>query len=248
MSTPTDPARWTDDASLAPDDVRELVNLCRADHGTPEQVERLRAALGPVLWPIAPGGAGAGKAPVASGTTAVALGKAAALIALAGAGAAGVWFGAAHRSTRTEPAPSASAVRSTVVPSGPSSEPPVEVAPAVAAPPTSEAPRAVDAGLASAHSNHGSPSAASEATNEAWWLDQAQAELASEPGRALAATAEHRRRFPHGALVQEREVLAIEALQRLGRQAEARARAARFVSSFPDSAYREKVRSVIGNP
>jgi hypothetical protein len=245
MKPQIDPARWTDDTSLVPDDVRGLVNRCRDDHGTSEQVERLRAVLGPVLWPIAPGGVA--KAPVASETTVAALGKAVALVALASAAAAGVWFGAAHHAPHEEPAPSVTGVRSAAVPSRPASEPPLQAAPAVAAPPSPEAPRVLDGGTA--RSNRGSSaSAGTEATNEAWWLDQAQAELASDPARALAATAEHRRRFPHGVLAQEREVIAIEALQRLGRQAEARARGARFFSRFPDSAYREKVRSVIGDP
>jgi hypothetical protein len=47
-------------------------------------------------------------------------------------------------------------------------------------------------------------------------------------------------------LVQEREVLSIEALERLGRHKEAVSRADGFLHSFPGSAHRSKVNAVIG--
>jgi hypothetical protein len=66
-------------------------------------------------------------------------------------------------------------------------------------------------------------------------LLRARQELASNPSGALALTEEHVRRFPSGSLVPEREVLAIEALARLGRVSEARARLAAFRDRFPQS-------------
>jgi hypothetical protein len=55
------------------------------------------------------------------------------------------------------------------------------------------------------------------------------------PADALAIGQEHARTFPYGALVEEREVLAITALVRLGRFPEARIRAARFKREHPQS-------------
>jgi hypothetical protein len=52
---------------------------------------------------------------------------------------------------------------------------------------------------------------------------------------ALDATEQHARKFPSGKLVEERESLAIQALTGEGRDAEARARAARFRAMYPHS-------------
>jgi len=57
---------------------------------------------------------------------------------------------------------------------------------------------------------------------------------------------EHRARFPDGTFVQEREVLAIEALVRLGRGAEAKARADAFAHAFPTSAHRRRIAVLLG--
>ena len=55
-----------------------------------------------------------------------------------------------------------------------------------------------------------------------------------------------RRYIAHGTFEQEREVLAIEALVRLGRGAEARARASAFTSAFPQSAHRRRIAVLLG--
>ncbi|WP_394832740.1 hypothetical protein LVJ94_40180 [Pendulispora rubella] len=52
---------------------------------------------------------------------------------------------------------------------------------------------------------------------------------------ALDATEQHARTFPKGHLTEERESLAIQALVGAGRDAEARARAARFRAKYPQS-------------
>ncbi len=72
-------------------------------------------------------------------------------------------------------------------------------------------------------------------------LDQARDSLERDPRRALALTEEHRRRFPSGALAQEREVIAIEALSRLGQTAEAKNRGSDFARRYPGSAHQQKV-------
>jgi len=57
---------------------------------------------------------------------------------------------------------------------------------------------------------------------------------------------EHRRRFGDGTLAQEREVLAIDALTRLGRETNAGDRAARFHSRWPRSAHRRRIDVILG--
>ena len=65
---------------------------------------------------------------------------------------------------------------------------------------------------------------------------------------ALALTDEHARRFPGGALAQEREFIAVSALLSLGRTPEARSRAARLLERFPGPAYRGRLESLgLGN-
>jgi hypothetical protein len=81
--------------------------------------------------------------------------------------------------------------------------------------------------------------------SEATLLQRAQAVLRSDPGRALALTQEHRRRYPQGELSQEREVIAIEALSRLGRSREAGKRAEDFGKSYPGSAHQKKVETSV---
>ncbi len=76
---------------------------------------------------------------------------------------------------------------------------------------------------------------------EAVLLDQARGALDRDPRRALALTEEHRRRFPSGALAQEREVIAIEALSRLGQTAEAKSRGSDFARRYPGSAHQQKI-------
>ena len=83
------------------------------------------------------------------------------------------------------------------------------------------------------------------AETESSILQRAQDALRGSPAEALALTELHRARFPGGALGQEREVLAITALLGLGRGAEARARAARFLTSFPTSAHRRRLEVLI---
>jgi len=72
-------------------------------------------------------------------------------------------------------------------------------------------------------------------------LRSARQAIATNPSLALSLTNEHIRRFPKGMLGQEREAIAIEALVRLGRRQEARARAEQFVRAHPDSPYAQRI-------
>lgn len=57
----------------------------------------------------------------------------------------------------------------------------------------------------------------------------------TEPEAALNALAEHERRFPSGALREEREALRIRALEALGKKDEARRRSEEFREDYPRS-------------
>jgi hypothetical protein len=68
-------------------------------------------------------------------------------------------------------------------------------------------------------------------------LRDARATLAVDPAEALAITDRHRTAFPRGSLGQEREIIAITALVKLGRTDAAQNRAERFRAAHPTSAY-----------
>ncbi len=76
------------------------------------------------------------------------------------------------------------------------------------------------------------------AREEARLLLAARRALALNPAAALARTDEHGRRFPDGALREERELVAVRALVALDRLGEARARADRFIAQVPTSIHR----------
>lgn len=68
------------------------------------------------------------------------------------------------------------------------------------------------------------------------WIDTAREALSRGlPADCLRATNEHSRRYPNGALVEEREALAIQALAALGRRRQAGNRAGDFRKRWPDS-------------
>lgn len=74
----------------------------------------------------------------------------------------------------------------------------------------------------------------------------ARAALDASPESALASVTEHERLFPDGVFVQEREVIAVEALVRLGRVDAARSRAERFLAAHPGSSHAPRVRRLVG--
>lgn len=80
---------------------------------------------------------------------------------------------------------------------------------------------------------------------EVRWLDQARSSLASDPAAALARADGHAQRFPDGALSAERELIAIDALLRLGRERDARLRADAFSARQPSSLYRERLQHLL---
>lgn len=76
-------------------------------------------------------------------------------------------------------------------------------------------------------------------------LAEARSVLRSSPAQTLRLTDEHRAQFGGGALVEEREVLAIEALIRLGRRPQAASRAERFHHRYPRSIHAGRIAAVL---
>jgi hypothetical protein len=79
---------------------------------------------------------------------------------------------------------------------------------------------------------------------EVMLLKRAQQALASDPAQALALSKVHEKRFAGGLLEQEREVIAIEALLRLGQTAAALARAEQFHERYPGSAHARRLKAL----
>jgi hypothetical protein len=79
-------------------------------------------------------------------------------------------------------------------------------------------------------------------------LSQASAELhAGRPAAALKKLEEHRRKFPRGALGQERTSARIQALCALGRTKEAQAELARLARASPNSPHVARARKACGS-
>jgi len=76
-------------------------------------------------------------------------------------------------------------------------------------------------------------------------LEDARRSLDADPRGALATLDRHRALFSGGVLAPERELLAVEALHRLGRTDEARHRAEELLAGASGSLYEERVRKIL---
>jgi hypothetical protein len=142
------------------------------------------------------------------------------------------------------------AIRSTLAPPVVYVDRPLKVAPSAARvqdpspviPPTDRLPEIAHERVVQAPSTTPHPrvleSEAQQLAQERRAVDAARAALtAGDTSRALAVLDEHERAFPRGILREEREALAVRALARAGRGAEAKARAAVFHTQFPQSLF-----------
>lgn len=118
---------------------------------------------------------------------------------------------------------------------------PVEASPAEA----TEASSSTSSATARSAEASDVPTAAPPAPTELGLLAEARRVLRSTPSQTLRLTNEHRERFDRGALVEEREVLAIEALVRLEREPQASARAERFRRRFPGSIHASRLSAIL---
>lgn len=255
--------RWADAGSDAPEELRRLLDVGRSELGSVDELAKLAASLSRTLGPAAgladaappkrlePAGVERA-APKAAANGAAVHGAAASgeasslkLWLLGGLIAGGVVVGVAAWNGRAGspasepakvPAIQATEPRPTTLP---------EAAPAVAVPPLVEdraVPSAPVESARRASSRVRSTKTSARGEDEAALLRRAQASLADAPARTLELTEEHRRRFPRGILTEEREVLAIEALKRLGRGRAAGDKASEFERNYRGSVHHRRVR------
>jgi hypothetical protein len=242
-----DPPRLADSAETPPE-LRNLLSSARSDVPDDNQVRRVAARLGPLLGlgaigvlgqsALTAGGGAAQGGATATALTAVGVGKIAGVVLLGGALAGGAWWwSSAHDEQASPPAASVrpgAPVRASAAKVEPPAAPAAtEIEPAVSA-------SAPSAGVGRAQAEPTATARDAQAT-EAQLLQRARAALASDPALALKLTQIHKARFAAGQLAQEREVIAIDALERLNRGAEAKQRAGQFHSEFPDSVHQRKV-------
>jgi hypothetical protein len=111
-------------------------------------------------------------------------------------------------------------------------------------PPGRRAPAAALAAPVKEELGPSEPASPAELPSELSLIQQAEA-ARDHAAQALQLLATHERLYPRGALAQEREVLAIELLLKIGKPDQARARAERFERSHPSSAHLPRVRALL---
>ncbi len=253
--TMSDPKRLIDPDSRSSPKVRVLLRIARAELPSEDRIAGIEASLGAFLAGVHGGpthaggtasGGSAGAGTALGGLKAATAAKfgAAALVTLGVAATGYVETRGAGPSNAKALAAAASVASSASVPAS---------APAAgfAAPYLAE-PAPVPGPSSAAPTSTPPPSPtgklhAADGDSEIALLDAAQATLASDPATALSLANRHAARFPSGLLLQEREVIAIEALSRLGRDDEARRRAHRFDQDFPRSAHRPRIDALVGD-
>jgi hypothetical protein len=266
-----DPVRLVDDPSASAELRADLGRAAEAPPPAFELeggLSRLSAAIGALPGgggPSSPGG-GASATGAAKGAGTLAGAKASGFLGSGvfwGLAACGV-VGAAFVWLSPSAAPPAAVARPTGVLTATSvvDQPPE---PAPASEPTSAPIAAPIVEATTAPSNEprpGPPTASTVARHDAWAAPSAVAgaspaasgvadeirDMAAlraaegDPARALELATAGANRFPGGVFAMEREAIAIDALSRLGRGSEARARAEAFLAAHPKSVYVEQVR------
>jgi hypothetical protein len=101
--------------------------------------------------------------------------------------------------------------------------------------------RDLQADLAAGQAVHVEPRRGQAPEDEAGLLYRAKKLARTDRRAALHMLEQHAAYFPQGTLVEEREVLAIDLLQRLGQKTEAAQRSALFLERFPHSSYRSAI-------
>jgi hypothetical protein len=184
--------------------------------------------------------------------------KALVLVSLVGAAGLGS-FGALYAVVPSPPPPAARPAPSRALSFDPKPAPPQQlvaapaVTPTLAPPDPAVRPRVSTngVGLGDDAAGHLIPLAAESASSgtsgiaeEARLLERARSALQDTPALAFELTEQHRQLGPTAQLSAEREFIAIEALLRLGRRAEAERRAAPRLEQAPDSVYTRRLRSL----
>jgi hypothetical protein len=229
----SDPKPWLDDAG-ADELTRELLTA-----GQVKLPEAERRALWASIALSVPAALTASAAAAAT-TQAARRGLAAYLtkgaVFLAAVG--GLTFGAAKLLSRAEPSVAERPL--SVVTAAPHE---AAVAPAASATVALPVPTSEPASTAPASEPRPRPTPASQLREESQAVLEARAALrAGHTAQCLRLLAQARERFPRGALAQEREALAIEALAQSGQSSAARRRADSFLQKYPQSPYSTDVR------
>lgn len=256
MSSSHDPPRFSGSSEL--DQVRRAIAASRRDVPDDARMETLSARIAAQIGQLPPGpghsggsggsggAGGGGAASGGAGAGAATAMKVVGAAVIATGVAAGSLYAARQHVEGPRAAPSTTA-------SAGSDAGAAIAAPrddAAAAPSIPSAPVVSVESLPVAASGKSGTRAAPSATTgdvqaETDLLDRAQGALAADPSRALGLCDEHRQRFPRGTFAQEREVIAIDALLRLGRRSDAEARAAQFARSYPTSPDRRRIDSLL---
>jgi TolA-binding protein len=79
---------------------------------------------------------------------------------------------------------------------------------------------------------------------EAELLEKARSLVGSNPAAALKLTAEHAREFPRGRLSAEADLLAAQALLRMGDATSAKSRAEASLKRYPNGIYARQLREI----
>ncbi len=228
---------------------RALVQAGRqADRPSDADRERVLAALRTRLGDAAVLGTGPAHAPSAAGSAGtwrsklVKWGIVGPTVLVAGA----LWLVPrySHQSEKAAPAPAPSASTLSVEPRAiGSADPVLEVLASPSVLPTSAASSRVVDGQKAA------PRSRDSLAEEVALLSRAETELhAGRPAKALLALAEHQRKFPRGALAEERTAARIQALCALGRNDEANAQLRQLLHISPNSAHEERARQACREP
>jgi hypothetical protein len=258
-----DPTRLSKLGSEVPARLRDALGAARSDVPSAARVARIAARFPASGAPAAPGSAGTAGAPLPSALSGALVGAALGVVAC---GVGLLATTASPSEPRGQPvalAPQAATVGSPAAPLPPRAtaelgEPPasptVSPVPKVALPsaahgsppPSASAPEPLPAPPAAAPAPAVETGPVTNLAGEVQLLQRAQQALGANAAQALALTEEHKRRFPSGVLAQEREMVALEALVRLGRRDVARARAASFLAKFPESPHRRRIEAIVG--
>jgi hypothetical protein len=222
---------------------RELLGSLRPNAESRDEVWRRLAAPGVLAIGASAAGvvaaakASASTGAAATGTTFFSTAKLGLVLALAAPVAAGAFYVAS-----SSPAAPPSAAAPALVATAPSPDK-AGSEPAVAPQPPPPAEQEAAQGPAKVAERPAPESAISE---ENRLLREAR--TASRSGDAAGALSKLRvldRRFPAGALLQERELLRVQALRAQGSQAEAEQRARRFLKLYPSSPYASHMKALL---
>jgi TolA-binding protein len=231
------------------DDLERTLLLSAKDDEVPDGApERALTAIGVAAPLIAHGASGAaGGAAAAAGGAAIKGASAAGLVVvkwlgiglLAGAVTGGALVAVSSRHAAADRSPATHVAFTFQKQSAPAQ-------PAPLVPPPPETAESAAPAVEQAAPSASTQNAAPDVSQELALLDRARKALgAGDAHGALAALAEHARRFPHGELGLEAELLHVEALLASGDGEQAASRARAFLTAHPDSPYTARVRTLL---